>query len=178
MRAPWRIMTVAAALALGLTGCAIGGGDSKGSDGEAAGATGPAEAVDTSRSIVKQTFDSPMAPGAKVEIAIVDLRVTGKLAQLTLAVTPQVPAGAPAPTLYRLNGNHSLDASLLDTVNLKRHRVVKAGTEELEPEDLKELGNNQRNILTYTFAAPPESVPAVDVMVGEWGPFRNVPVSR
>jgi hypothetical protein len=172
---------LAVALSVALSGCAMFDKDDSGKSdvypeqGLVAGGatTGP------SRTIAQATFESPAAQGAKVEIGIVELRVTGQLAQLTLSITPRVP-GSGSPTVYELPGGLDPDVSLIDNVNLKRYVVVKdsAGT-PLQPDWIKvHLRNDQPNAETYMFAAPPEGVRTVDVVFGQWPPFRNVPVSR
>jgi hypothetical protein len=168
-------------LAVALTGCApfdkddSGKSDAHPEQGLNVGGatTGP------SRTIVQATFDSPAAKGAKVDIGIVELRVTGQLAQLTLSITPRVP-GSDSVTVYELTGGLDPNVSLIDNINLKRYVVVKdsAGT-LLQPDwILVHLRNGQPNSETYMFAAPPEGVRTVDVVFGQWPPFRNVPVSR
>jgi len=156
-----------------------GGAGGQGQDGRPA-TSAVAPTGDPKKPIVKATFDSPIGPGAKVDIAILDLRVTGKLAQLTLAITPHVVGGDDKPNVYELNGGQGPDVSLIDTVNLKRYMVVKDSSgRPLEPDYITtQLANEQSNQQTYFFAAPPPSVRNVDVVFGRWAPFRNVPVSR
>jgi hypothetical protein len=169
-------------LVAGLAGCV--GPFGAGADGEKSTAAGKGAAVgvatpDPGKMIAKATFDSPVAPGAKVEIGIVSLKTSGRLANLTLYVTPHVP-GAQTTTVYRLLGGHSPDLYLLDTVNLKRHVVVKdSGGHALEPDYvLQDLPIGQPTLQNYTFAAPPDNVRTVDLHFGPFLPFRNVPVER
>ncbi|REE96207.1 hypothetical protein [Thermomonospora umbrina] len=185
MRGRWKVAAAVTALALGTAACGGGadGGDAKDAN-NAPGALGREEAaggvgtVDTSRVIASQTFDSPIAAGAELEVGIAALRVSGRLAHLTVVLTPRVP-GQEQMSVYGLNGGSAPDVALLDTVNLKRHRVVKAGGKELQPDAIfVKLRNGQPNVQTYTFAAPPEGVDAVDVSFGQWAPFRDVPVTR
>jgi hypothetical protein len=180
---------VAAAAAASLTGClgGIGGdSDSAGSAGGSAGDDGRSVAAATAptanpnKPIVKATFESPITPGAKVDIAILELKVTGQLAQLTLAITPHVVGGDGNPSVYGLNGDQSPDVTLIDPVNLKRYVVVKdSAGQELQPNYIAtNLANERPNLQTYMFAAPQGDVRSVDVVFGKWPPFRNVPVSR
>ena len=176
-----RAIPAAVALIVVLSGCVPFGRDgSATSDAQSErGAVGSAATVGPGKSIARATFDSPAAPGAKVEIGIVELRVTGRLAQLTLAITPRVP-GSGSPTVYELTGGLDPNVSLVDNVNLKRYVVVKdsSGT-LLQPDWIKvSLHNGQPNAQTYMFAAPPEAARSVDVVFGQWPPFRNVPVTR
>lgn len=167
-----------------LTGCVgpLGGGREPAGEGTggrpAAAAVAPT--ANPGKPIVKAAFDSPIAPGAKVDVAVLGLDVHGKLARLTLSITPRVVGGDDKPSVYELNGNQGPDVALIDTVNLKRYVVVKdsAGT-QLQPDYITvQLVNEQPNVQTYTFAAPPPGVAKVDVVFGRWAPFRNVPVGR
>ncbi|MFB4300724.1 hypothetical protein [Actinomadura sp. NTSP31] len=178
--------TAAAALLLagGLAGCSLLGDDSDPSPagGTAKGAVGAAGAAsfdNAAKPVVKGTFDSPQAPGAKVDIAIMGLRVKGRLATLTAQFTPHVP-GAQRINAYRLNGEHGLGTSLIDPVNLKRYVVVKdTGGKELQTDDIfTNMTNDQATPFYYTFAAPPENVKSIDVQIGSWPTFRDIPVAR
>ncbi|MEU5880357.1 hypothetical protein [Spirillospora sp. NPDC047279] len=174
----------AAAVALltgGLTGCAAlpggddepGGTSGNGTAGVSVGKGDP-KAVDPSKLIVRTTADSTMG---KVDLGIASLAVRGRLAHLIVSLTPHVPPAGSRPTLYRLNATN--DAALLDTVNLKRYVVVKdSGGNQLGPGLHEDLNNDAPNTLTFTFAAPPENVKAVDVQIGKFPIFRDVPVER
>ena len=196
MRLSYRltVATVAALLfAGGLTGCS---GDDSSSGAERAGGSasqnaeatpnapakgGEPSVADAGDPVAKGTFDSPIAPGAKVDIAIVSLRANGKLATLAAQVTPHVPPGADdKPTLYKLNGRADPDVSLIDPVNLKRYTVVKdSSRHELQTDTIiTRLANEQPANFSFTFAAPPENVKTVDVQIGAWPTFRNVQVER
>ncbi|GAA2603804.1 hypothetical protein SMC26_03830 [Actinomadura fulvescens] len=186
-----RAAAVAASAALltgGLTGCALPGDDEDGGGGNGAGGgggggngvaarsvgKGDPKVVDPSKLVVKTTADSTLG---KVDLGIAGLTVRGRLAHLIVSLTPHVPPGRPSPTLYRLNGTN--DASLLDTVNLKRYVVVKdSGGSQLGPGIHDDLNNDAPNTLTFTFAAPPENVKAVDVQIGKFPIFRDVPIER
>lgn len=182
--------TAAAALLLAgaLAGCSTSGGGSDGGSGGSGrgpggavqGAAGKAFVDRFDKPVAKATFDSPMAPGAKVDIAVMGLRVKGRLATLTLQWTPHVTGSANTPTPYRLNGEHGLDASLIDAVNLKRYVVVSdSGYRNLESDVvLTNLPNDQATLTTHTFAAPPANVKSIDVQLGSWPAFRDVPVER
>jgi hypothetical protein len=173
--------SAAVVLAIGLTGCISLGEDEPGGGGARPepGVAANVATADPSKPIAKATFDSAAAPGAKVEIGVVELRVTGKLAQLTLSITPRLPGGR-SPNVYELNGNSDPQVSLIDTVNLKRYVVVKDSSgKQLQPDYIfVRLRNGQPNVQTYMFAALPEGVRTVDLVFGQWPPFRNVPVTR
>ncbi|MGP4023829.1 hypothetical protein [Actinomadura sp. 3N407] len=181
--------TAVALLLTGLTGCSVleGGSDSASGGGRAEGAAG--ETVQggepgfdaAGEPVTKGTFDSPIASGAKIDIAIMGIKVRGKLAILTTQFTPHIPPGGETnPNPYELNGKNGLGTSLIDPVNLKRYVVVKDSSgDEMETDDIfTHIANNQTGNFSYTFAAPPENVKAVDVQIGSWPTFRNIPVER
>jgi hypothetical protein len=177
----------AVVMGVSLTGCSgLFGGSAAGGpaggdgrDGDAV-ASAVAPSANPDKAIVKATFDSPIAAGAKVDIAILGLKVTGKLAQLTLAITPHVVGETDSPSVYDLNGGNRPEAALIDTVNLKRYVVVTdAAGNQLQPDYITvKLQNEQPNVQTYYFAAPPPNVRNVDLVFGRWLPFRDVPISR
>ncbi|GAA3944152.1 hypothetical protein GCM10023085_27700 [Actinomadura viridis] len=179
---------LAAALAALLAGCSALPGAEEESDGGRGGSGGDAVAagrpsVDgAAKAVVSGTFDTPLVTGGKVDIAMMGLRARGRLAMLTVRLTPRLPAGFSDqdPSPYRLNGSNSLGTALIDPVNLKRYVVVKDSSgRELQSNDIStQIVNNQPAVLTYTFAAPPENVKAVDVQYGSWPTFRNIPVER
>lgn len=191
MRLSHRLATAAAAALLftGLAGCSVMEGDSESASG-AEGSGGTAgETVEGGEPgfdsvgdpVTKGTFDSPIAPGAKVDIAIMGIQVRGRLAVLTTQFTPHIPPGGEdKPNPYRLNGRNGLGTSLIDPVNLKRYVVVKDSSgDEMESDDIfTHIANDQTGTLTYTFAAPPENVKVMDVQIGSWPTFRNIPVER
>lgn len=184
---------LAGALLMGaLSGCgSIGGllgGDGGKAEGQAEEGSGSgsgsgvqASTADTKNVIGKATFDAPIAEGAKVDVAVHQLKVNGKLAELVFSVTPKVPAGGLEDediSPYDLNGDSGFDVSLIDPVNLKRYMVVKDSRgQELKPDDVfTKTRNNQQLVLRYTFAAP--QVDKVDVQINNWGSFRDVPVQK
>ncbi|TDC77106.1 hypothetical protein [Actinomadura sp. 7K507] len=187
-----RLATAAAAVLLltgGLTGCALTDGGSDSSSGEERDGGSAAESVkggkpgfdEAGTPVTKGTFDSPIAAGAKIDIAIMGIRVRGKLATLSTQYTPRIPPGGEDnPNPYELNGRNGLGTSLIDPVNLKRYVVVKDSSgDELETDDIfTHIANNHTGTFSYTFAAPPENVEAVDVQIGAWPTFRNIPIER
>ncbi|MFA1545081.1 hypothetical protein [Actinomadura chokoriensis] len=191
MRPTFRLVAAIAAtllLAGGMTGCSALGKESGSSSGRSSSSgdgsdvsLGQAGFDNAAKPVVAGTFDSPMAEGAKVDIAIMGLRVRGELATLTVQLTPRFPGVAPDRiNAYRLNGEHGLGTSLIDPVNLKRYVVVKdSGGKELETDDIfVKMTNNQATPFYYTFAAPPENVKSVDLQIGSWPTFRSIPVER
>lgn len=169
-------------LAGGLAGCVGPFADGEKEDQGLASGKGGAVTVataDPGRMLARATFDAPQAKGAKVEIGVVSLTVNGKLATLTLSVTPNVP-GVPETSVYKLVGGNSPDVSLVDTVYLERHVVVKDSKgHALEPDYVvQKIANGQSTLQNYTFAAPPENAKTVNVHFGPFPPFRDVPVER
>ncbi|OLT12522.1 hypothetical protein BJF79_22055 [Actinomadura sp. CNU-125] len=183
--------TAAAAILLlggGPAGCSMldGSDSSEGSSAGASGVTveGGEAAVDTvGEAIVKTTVGAPpQAPVAQVEIAVIGLKVRGRLATLTVQMTPRLPDDAENDTAspYELNGDEGLDPVFIDPVNLKRYVVVKDSRgRELQTDDIRtDLTDDRTGTLRFTFAAPPEHVKALDLQLGEWPTFRDIPVTR
>jgi hypothetical protein len=194
-----RIVVIALCGALSLGGC--GGGDDDG-DGnspenraetptatgapeETATATPTATAEDaTEEALATQTVKArgEHARTATVDIAVQSLRVDGELATLTLSFTPHDPEAAPDAeyTIEELHDGNNLFVSLVDTVNLKRYVVVDDSDDDpLETRaDLTSAPVDASATTQHTFAAPPADVGEIDVSVGDWPPFRDVPIER
>lgn len=192
MGSRWRLRVTAAvaAFAFAGSGCSVldGGDDSPGASpggspgtGTSTGTRGPVAGVDPGKVVAKATFPSPLASGATVEVKIHGLRAAGRLAVLTASLTPRVPGRYDDEiSPYNVNGDRGVSPYLVDTVNLKRHVILKdAKGKELGSDDVYTDGlNNVPMYVSYTYAAPPPNVRAMDVYVGEWPPFRDVPVER
>ncbi|MEV5825828.1 hypothetical protein AB0L25_09650 [Spirillospora sp. NPDC052242] len=131
--------------------------------------------------VAKQTFTSPLTKGATVDIAIMGLSVSGKLAVLDLQFTPNLPEGS-ASTSASLSQLHGVEppVTLLDGTNLKRYVVVRDSSDSALQSDLTYTSSDdeQPAALQFTFAAPPENVRKIDVQVGSWPAFRGVPIDR
>ncbi|MWA07076.1 hypothetical protein F8568_043420 [Actinomadura sp. LD22] len=186
------------ALAALVSGCSSSDGGDKGSDatgknvaaqgsGQGAGAPSPdgiaggGGAAATGAPVATVTFDTPKFPNGKVEVAVMSLQVRGKLAILTVRLTPHLPQGSPEKTNpYELNDEIPLAPELIDTVNLRRYVVVKDNQQkEVQTDDvMSPIYNEQAGVATYSFAAPPANVQSVDVHYGHWPAFKNVPVQR
>lgn len=136
--------------------------------------------ANSAKVLAKATFPSSMAPGATVDVALNELKVDGRLARLSVTMTPHARGATERPTPYRLNNGSGLGTSLIDTVNLKRYVVVKDSSgQSLQSDDVTtNLTNDQPGMLSYTFAAPPQDVDQVDVQLGSWPVFQHVPVAR
>ncbi|MCP2336647.1 hypothetical protein [Actinomadura rupiterrae] len=178
------VLLAAALLIGGVSGCSGLGGKSDGhtSGVRAANSVGLGKpSVETAgKVVVKGTFDSPLAAGAKVDIAINSLHVDGRLATLIAQFTPHVPNPSSSLSLFSLNGHNGIDPALIDPVNLKRYVVVKdSGGHELQTSEIfATLANEQPTQVFFTFAAPPENVKSVNVQLGTWPTFRAIPVER
>ncbi|MFC6878326.1 MULTISPECIES: hypothetical protein [Actinomadura] len=183
------LAAVALALTGALTGCSVFGGSDSEGHGQAKSVV--AEGADVAKGkpsvdgagkpVVQGTFPSAISSGATVDIAIFGLKARGKLATLTVRYTPHIPPGGDGnPNPYNLNGGNNLGTSLIDPVNLKRYVVVSdSNGKPLQTDDIfAHVANNQAGNFYYTFAAPPENVKAMDVQIGSWPTFRNVPVER
>ncbi|RSN64107.1 MULTISPECIES: hypothetical protein [Actinomadura] len=150
-------------------------GTSRGAVGGRAPSAGRGEPV------AKQTFTSPLAKGAAVDVEIMGLSTAGKLAVLDVRFTPKLPAGADS-TSASLSQLHGVEppVTLLDGTNLKRYVVVRDSSDSALQSDLNYTSseNGQPAALQFTFAAPPENVRKIDVQVGSWPAFRGVPIDR
>lgn len=184
-------ITATLLLAAGLSGCSTHGDESSGGGSapshgpapsrDSAPSHGPASHDNAAKPVVKGTFDSPAAKGATVDIAIMGLRAKGKLATLTVQLTPHLPATDKRRiNAYVLNGEHRLGTSLIDPVNLKRYLVVEDSDHgKMETDDIfTNMTNDQAAPFSFTFAAPPENVKSIDVQIGSWPMFRDIPVER
>ncbi|GAA3827759.1 hypothetical protein GCM10022226_55790 [Sphaerisporangium flaviroseum] len=132
-----------------------------------------AESADPSEARARGTFTADN--GVRVDVVVVGLTRRGRLLDLVLSVTPRQP-GTAYVNLTAVTGAGPEAVTLVDRVNLKRHLVVKdADGGALDPPILT-LKVNQATTLTYTFAAPPENVAAMDLSISTWPPFRDLPV--
>jgi len=140
-----------------------------------------AATTDTTKALAKATYSAPFAPKGTVDVAVHSLKRRGKLVDLVFSITPHVPPGVQFDdelSPFDILGDQSFNVTLIDTVNVKRHVVVKDSEgKELKPDDVwTETRIDQPLVLTYTFAAPPENVTTMDVHIANWAPFTDVPV--
>jgi hypothetical protein len=188
----FRVAVVALCAAL-LVGC--GGGD--GDDGNSAatptptgspaepGATaepGGTEEPAGGEAAAKQTVEAREAGEATLDIEVIGLRVSGELSTLSLRYTAHDPEAGEGSDhrLVDLHGGRRVFVTLVDPVNLKRYHVVEdTSGEELQTADLDvDVPVDGSVTAEYTFAAPPDGVDKIDVSVGDWPPFRDVPIER
>lgn len=142
---------------------------------------------------VRRALDSRTSTHPTAQLLIRGLTVRGRVATLRFTAVlrgwdyeePKSPSGMPpsAPTLYDINpgaSNELPSAQLIDPVNLRRHRPL----EDSEGETLAGMGytgqsgDGQPIDASWMFAAPPAGVDAMDVQIGSWPVFREVPVTR
>ncbi|MBW3651140.1 MAG: hypothetical protein KY458_11285 [Actinobacteria bacterium] len=190
---PKRAAVLAAVTVLsvaGLVGCSDkdgGTASSPGSTGPGAGKVGtggPAQVatVDPDKVLARQTFKLRRTPEDTVEVGVVSLVVTGKVATLTLVMTPRfksVPADM-AVSVYDIYENGVFGPYLLDLANLKRYDVVRSGPKELASDSVHTETVNGTPMSAYAvFAAPQDGATEVDVHIADWWPaFKAVPVQR
>jgi hypothetical protein len=195
------VALLALVLAIFAAGC---GGDDDGGDGQDQAATPEATAEATAEGQATATAtataegDEPAAEGAvpaaiaeqkglkargaketTVDIAVTGLKVDGELATLSLAFT-MYGSEDTSDSLFELNGGYRLFVTLVDPVNLKRYMVVTDSDGRELQSDASETYVPQDGTTTaqYTFAAPPPNVTEIDVAVGDWPIFRDVPIER
>jgi hypothetical protein len=117
-----------------------------------------------------------------VDIAVTGLQVDGELATLSVSYTMHSPEAAPdtSYSLYELNGQSPLYVSLVDPVNLKRYTVVEdSDGQSLQTNAVRtDVPLDASATAQYTFAAPPPDVMEIDVSIGDWPAFRDVPIQR
>ncbi|GAB2855816.1 hypothetical protein GCM10022221_64240 [Actinocorallia aurea] len=149
--------------------------DTKAEPGEAASQQ-TASVADPGKVIQQASFDGPKG---KFELGVVGLTARGKLADLTLTLTPHYP-GLPQPSVLAVGYFTGVypEVTLVDPVNLKRYLVVKDSSGKMLGAGNEAYNIDQPNTLSYTFAAPPEDVTTLDVYFAGFPPFRTIPVSR
>lgn len=103
-------------------------------------------------------------------MAVVDLNVTSDLPDKSADETF---------ALFALNGNSFIEPNLIDTINLKRYATVAdTAGRSLGSGDLTRVTNGRTTATSFTFAAPPVDVRQLDFHLGNFPPFRDVPVAR
>jgi hypothetical protein len=187
-----RAVVALCAGALILAGC--GGGDDDGDEPDRAatpagtgspaepGATAEPQATATPEALAEQTVQARGSRETTVDIKVLGLEVGGRLATLTLQYGAHDPEAAPDAEyrLVDLNGGNRVFVTLVDPVNLKRYHVVEdTSGESLETADIDvTVPVDGTATAEYTFAAPPPGVAEIDVSVGDWPTFRDVPIRR
>jgi len=116
-------------------------------------------------------------PAATARFDIYSIKRQGKLAILTLSVTPTF-STVEAPSLYSLMGSHSLAPTLIDPVNLREYKVVSSGSGNLSSNDMSaKTLSGKPMFLWAAFAAPPTNVSRVTLNLYDTLPgITGVPV--
>ncbi len=122
-----------------------------------------------------------------VDLLIRGLTVRGRTATLRFTAIPRgwgrARDATGGPTLYELNpgpNSEFVSAQLIDVQHLRRHLPLQDDEGEAIA-GMNYAGNvsDGRPIdASWVFAAPPPDVEAMDVQIGSWPIFREVPVTR
>jgi len=133
--------------------------------------------------LAQETVKESCSPGATVTIAILGLQVHGQLMTLQLSFTPRDPNQSASTTinLFDMACHGDTDVSMVDPVGLKRYVVVQdSGNHDLEPDSVDGIQavSGQTASGNWVFAAPPASVTSINVQVGNWPTFNNIPIQR
>lgn len=141
----------------------------------------------TTGSTAPQTQQTAKVPGtanATVDIAVLSLRVHGMLATLSVRFTPHFPDQSPSAKISLADiSNNSLaqqEVSLIDPVGLKRYLVVQdsSGTPLGSNANTTQAANGAPVTAYYTFPAPPASVTKIDVALGPFPTFADIPIQH
>lgn len=116
-------------------------------------------------------------PEATTRFDIYSIKRQGKLAILTLSVTPTFSTVDPA-SLFSLMGNQSFHPTLVDPVNLREYEVVTSGSGSLSTNDISTKTPSGKPIFAWAaFAAPPANVSSVTLNLYDTLPgITSVPV--
>jgi hypothetical protein len=138
--------------------------------------------VDQGTALAEQTVKARGSRSTVIDLSVLSLEVNDELAALTLSYAVQDPKAAPDEewSLYDLNDQQPLYVSLVDPVNLRRYKVVMdSDGQALESGAVEtKVPNEGSTTAQHTFAAPPADVAEIDVAVGDWPAFRDIPITR
>ncbi|WP_106397252.1 hypothetical protein [Actinocorallia populi] len=157
-----------------VAGCSAGKAENDAPQGAADVPQSTPAVADPGSTLAQATFDGPKG---EFGLAVVSLTARGRLANLTLTLTPSYP-GKDSVLAFIYFGGEPPEVSLVDPVGLKRYLVVKDSAGNALGSGNENYNVGRPNTLNYTFAAPPEDVATVDVQFDDYPPFRNVPISR
>ncbi|MFC4563490.1 hypothetical protein ACFO4E_16615 [Nocardiopsis mangrovi] len=177
MRSPLKAAAPALALVFLLAGCSDGGGGGNGgSEGESAS---PETSSGATEVVAEITWPYQKREG-EAEAEVHALQVRGRLMLLTITVTPGEFGDNRTESLYDLWGTFGAVPHLVDNANLTRHNVVLDSDNTAQAPDVVDtsLTVGEPRELSYTFAAPPEDVEAMDLYISELPPVTDVPVLR
>ncbi|MBV2364335.1 hypothetical protein ACFPZ0_21290 [Streptomonospora nanhaiensis] len=186
MRSPVRAVVPLMALAFLLSGCGLGGGegqeaaDDTGGGQEDGGGGGGSASTETTEVVAEDTWPYTVADG-EAEVQIHALQVQGDLMHLTVTITAgDTGDGQDGASMYDLWSSFGAYPYLVDSVNLNRHEVVRAGNAHRLGPDVVEttLTFGEPREVSYTYAAPPEDVETMDLYAGSLPPVTGIPVQR
>ena len=133
-------------------------------------------------------FDSTSEVPVTVDLLVRGLTVRGRTATLRITAVPRgwrAPGPPPdeSPTLWELDPGPDADgfsAQLIDPVHLRRHLPLEdsAGESVATMRFAGGSGDGQPIDASWVFAAPPADVTSMDVQLGNWPIFREIPVTR
>ena len=80
-------------------------------------------------------------------------------------------------SIMGVGSNFSIGVSLIDTVNMRRHAIVQAGSDRLSSTPLAmSMSGGQSRYISGIFAAPPEDVTTMTVLIDGIPAIPNVPI--
>jgi hypothetical protein len=124
--------------------------------------------------------EATLNPGAgkSAKFAVLALKRRGKLLDLVLKVTLHSKDTAESYiSIEEFIGSGDSAITLVDNVRLKRYLIVRDSKDQLLQPQAWIIKADEPETRTYTFAAPPADVTALDVALGGQPPFRDVPVT-
>ncbi len=196
-----RVATTGAALAIALTlsACSAGSDGDTTADTEQSSSTttagdsagGDSQQAAEQAGIDTKNLPTPLAtatvpgqidgdPAATLDIAVLQLRRSGKTVVLTYSVTPHTTQDK-ADNLYQWFGESGTQPTLVDTTNLRLHRIPEqsngvSGDVMTNLVNLK-AASGQTVYVYAVFAAPPDDVTTMSVNVADGIPAMiDVPV--
>ncbi|MBT2224993.1 hypothetical protein [Nonomuraea sp. NEAU-A123] len=128
-----------------------------------------------SGALAKATFGAGTPTSA--DVLVLSLKRRGKLLDLVLSITPHSEKGETYISVEEFTGAGPTAITLVDSVNLKRYLVVRDSQDQPLQPAYWILKMEEAAIRTYTFPAPEGDVTSLDVSIGGWPPFRDVPVT-
>ena len=158
-------------------------GTEKAAKGDA-GTAAPSQVatVDPDKVIARQTFKLRKKPEDTVEVGLVSLTVSGKIATLQLVLTPRFKSEPAGETIdiFDIYEGSSFNPYLLDVGNLKRYDVVRGGGSRFASDSVESKTVNGTPMSAFAvFAAPEDAITTVDVHASDWWPaFKAVAFQR
>lgn len=150
----------------------------------AGGSAAPSQVatVDPDKVVARQTFKLRKKPEDTVEVGLVSLTVSGKIATLQLVLTPRFKSKPAAETIqiFDIYEGSGFNPYLLDLGNLKRYDVVKGSGSRFASDSVDTRTVNGTSMSAFAvFAAPEDPITTVDVHASDWWPaFKAVAIQR